>query len=79
MTHHEQIINYLLTGKSISVLTCFNELGFLALTPRIAELCQMGYPIQRQWTLSANGKRYKAYYLLPSDIAKLKEQTAQTV
>lgn len=71
MSHNQQIIDYLLTGKKISVLTCYYELGFLALTPRIAELRQMGYPIQGQWTVSNNGKRYKAYYLLPSDIARL--------
>ena len=35
-------------------------MGFLA---RISELRQMGHPIRFRWEKSANGARYKVYYL----------------
>ena len=50
----------------IQAVQTYHIMGFLA---RISELRQMGHPIRFRWEKSANGARYKVYYLEQSNVS----------
>jgi uncharacterized small protein (DUF1192 family) len=63
----QKILEYLLTGKKLTVLTAITELGVYALSQRIGELKSEGYPIKTEMIKTESGKRVAEYsFSLPS-------------
>ena len=48
MTQKERILKYLESGKTLTRLNSWNELGVLEAPARISELRQEGYPIRTE-------------------------------
>lgn len=71
-----QILAYLMTGKSLTVLEALLELGCYALSQRIGEMRRAGVPIQSQFIKTATGKRIKEYWLSREYIAQNAPQGA---
>ena len=62
MTQHDQILNHLRQGHSLTPAQALNELGIYALSQRVGDLRVKGHPIKDEW-VSARGKRFKRYFL----------------
>lgn len=71
-----QILAYLMTGKSLTVLEALLELGCYALSQRIGEMRRAGVPIQSQFIRTDTGKRIKEYWLSREYIAQNAPQGA---
>lgn len=67
MTQHESILNYLRSGKSLTVTTALAELGVYALSQRVGDLRREGHDIADEWVESGN-KRFKRYFLEPREL-----------
>jgi hypothetical protein len=64
-TQREQIVKYLLTGKSITALEALNKFGCMRLGARIHELKKMGRDIKKYTArVGPEAKRVACYYLI---------------
>ena len=63
MTHSEQILEHLKSGKTITSLEALQEYGCLRLSARIYDLKARGHRIDSQMIDLPNGKRCKEYRL----------------
>jgi hypothetical protein len=59
---HERILKYLRSGKRLTLINCYKEVGVMALSQRIGELVREGYPIIRTYTYTLGGSRIGMYY-----------------
>jgi hypothetical protein len=57
----QKILEYLLTGKKLTVLTAITELGVYALSQRIGEIKSKGCPIHTEMITTESGKRVAEY------------------
>jgi hypothetical protein len=58
------LINHFLTGgPPLTVLTAIKYYGIFALSQRIGQLINMGFPVKKEWLTLPNGKRIKQYSL----------------
>lgn len=58
-----QIINYLMTRGPLTVLEAMQHIKCYALSQRIGELRNEGFPIEREMIQVDSGKRIARYYL----------------
>lgn len=60
----ELVESYLMSGKPLTVLTCFNLFGTFELRKIVCRLKDKGIKIDSEWQINFNTKtRYKKYYL----------------
>lgn len=59
------VLEYLASGRGLSVLIAHTVLGVTSLTTRIAELRKHGIPISGKWLKTHGGKRYMVYHYDP--------------
>lgn len=59
----DRIIDYLLTGKSITPLEALDLFGCFRLGARIADIRQKGYLVYSEFITTPTGKRVKRYHL----------------
>lgn len=62
-TQKETVLAYLTQGGGLSSYEAMTQLFIMDLPKRISELRADGYNIKDKWIKSANGKRYKFYYM----------------
>lgn len=56
--------SYLMSGKPLTVLTCFNLFGTFELRKIVCVLKERGVKIDSEWQMNYNTKtRFKKYYL----------------
>lgn len=62
---HREILSYLRSGNSLTVLEAIEKFGCYALSQRCGAqgLRGMGWPIKSRWKELPNGKKVKEYYL----------------
>lgn len=60
------VLEYLASGRGLSVLIAHTVLGVTSLTTRIAELRKTGLPITGTWHKDHGGKRFMVYKFDPS-------------
>jgi cell division protein FtsB len=66
-TQREQIVKYLLTGRSLTALEALQKFGCMRLGARIYELKQMGRDIKKYTArVGPEAKRVACYYLIRS-------------
>jgi hypothetical protein len=64
-TQREQIVKYLLSGRSITALEALNKFGCMRLGARIYELKKMGRDIKKYTArVGPENKRVACYYLI---------------
>lgn len=63
ISQKQMIIEFLLTGYSLTVLDALKYFGCFALSQRITDLNRDGWGVQKRWKKLDNGKRIKQYYL----------------
>ena len=56
MTQNEKVLKYLTDNGSITPLDAYREFGIMRLASRVADLKNMGYPIEK--TMKAMKNRY---------------------
>lgn len=66
-TQHDRILFYLQFGMRLTVGIALNELKIYALSQRVGELKEMGWPIMDEWVTTQSGARIKQYYLGASE------------
>lgn len=59
------VIEYLSSGRGLSVLIAHTVLGVTSLTTRISELRRLGMPITGTWHTDHNDKRFMVYKYEP--------------
>lgn len=59
----DRILDYLLTGKSITPLEALDLFGCFRLGARIADIRQKGYLVYSEFITTPTGKRVKRYHL----------------
>ena len=74
MTQIQRILNHLESGKTITTLNAFNELGITRLAARIHELKRQGHPINKKTIPVTNRYNEKCsvaeYYMEMADATK---------
>lgn len=73
-TQTELIRNHLMDGKEITQIEALNFYGCMRLGARIWDLREQGMAIQSRTKKLKNGKRVAEYYLLNSEIKRIKQQ-----
>ena len=69
------ILNYLLTGKSLSQLEAAEMFGCWRLGARCYDLREDGYRIETEMvTNESTGKRFARYYMSKDEIARVKAE-----
>lgn len=61
------VLDYLSTGRELTGMIAFMNLGVASLTSRIAELRKAGYEINDKHSHDHFGKRYKKYWMAQED------------
>ena len=59
----DRILDYLLTGKSITPLEALDLFGCFRLGARIADIKGRGYLVYSEFVTVGNGKKVKRYHL----------------
>jgi hypothetical protein len=59
----DRILEYMLTGKSITPLEALNMFGCLRLGARIADIKAKGYLVYSEFVTTPTEKKVKRYYL----------------
>ena len=59
----DRILEYMLTGKSITPLEALNKFGCLRLGARIADIKAKGYLVYSEFVTTPTEKKVKRYYL----------------
>lgn len=59
----DRILEYMLSGKSITPLEALNLFGSMRLGARIADIKAKGYLVYSEYVQTENGKKVKKYYL----------------
>ena len=59
----DRILEYLLSGKSITPLEALNKFGCLRLGARIADIKAKGYLVYSEFVSTPTEKKVKRYYL----------------
>lgn len=59
----QTVLEYLRSGRSLSVMTAVTVLKVNSLTKRISELRQAGYDVASEWAKDHFSGRYKKYYI----------------
>jgi len=59
----DRILEYMLTGKSITPLEALNMFGCLRLGARIADIKAKGYLVYSEFVSTPTEKKVKRYYL----------------
>lgn len=59
-----RILRHLERGRSITPLQALDKFDCLRLAPRILELRELGYPVEREWETSPDGEKLWARYYL---------------
>jgi hypothetical protein len=59
------VLEYLSSGRGLSVLIAHTVLGVTSLTTRIAELRKLGVPIEGKWHQDHAHKRFMVYHYVP--------------
>jgi len=75
ITQCEQIRAHLLSGEKITPIEALNFYECMRLGARIYDLRAEGISIQRQMKELKNGKKVAEYYLLATEIKRLKNQS----
>jgi len=74
MSQRSRIINYLITGKSLTRIQAL-RLGFgMSLNSRIPEIESAGYPVSRETITTMSGKRVSRYWFDKKTINRIKKQ-----
>jgi hypothetical protein len=60
-TQNQQIIAYLMSGRTLTPLEALDRFGCLRLGARIWDLKKRGFDIKKE-TVESNGKHYASYY-----------------
>ena len=63
------VIEYLASGRGLSVLIAHTVLGVTSLTTRIAELRKLGIPITGKWHRDHSKKRFMVYRYEPGVVS----------
>lgn len=59
----DRILEYMLSGKSITPLEALNLFGSMRLGARIADIKAKGYLVYSEFVETENGKKVKKYHL----------------
>lgn len=59
----DRILEYMLSGKSITPLEALNKFGCLRLGARIADIKAKGYLVYSEFVTTPTEKKVKRYYL----------------
>lgn len=59
----DRILDWMLTGHTITPLEALNKFGSLRLGARIAEIKARGYLVYSEFVPTPNGKKVKQYHL----------------
>lgn len=59
----DRILEYMLSGKSITPLEALNKFGCLRLGARIADIKAKGYLVYSEFVTTPTEKKVKQYYL----------------
>ena len=59
----DRILEYMLSGKSITPLEALTLFGSMRLGARIADIKAKGYLVYSEYVQTENGKKVKKYYL----------------
>jgi hypothetical protein len=59
----QRILEWLLTGCSLTPMQAYKYFGCMKLATRLSELKDEGWVIQDQWITTNTGKRVKQYWL----------------
>jgi hypothetical protein len=64
MTHNQQILSHLKSGKSITALEALSKFGSLRLSARICDLKELGHAIEKRMVEveTRNGRAHFAQY-----------------
>lgn len=59
------VLEYLASGRGLSVLIAHTVLGVASLTSRVAELRKLGIPIEGKWHQDHQHNRFMVYHYIP--------------
>ena len=62
-TQVKRILAYMQAGNRITPIEALQMFGSFRLGARIAEIKELGYPVQSEFVTTPSGKRVKAYWI----------------
>lgn len=66
-TQTNQVLAHLKAGHTITFWDAVERFGIMHLPRRILDIRELGHVVESEWVKNAAGKRFKKYWLSPSE------------